>query len=349
MELSYFNARIRGLRGRLIVRAAYEPLFKIETVGQYLDKLRATAYGPYIEAAGARFEKPEDVLNAALFSSLADSFAFIWHVAPKDARDLLKSVLSAWEVYDIKAILRGVARGIKRDEVMGSVIPAGEFDEASVKTLLGARDVVDLVRFLDTWGSAYAAPVKAGLPRFRKDHAIMDIEIKIDIHIFGHLLGSLRNTADEEMIKDILALRIDQQNIMTLIKVAGEGYSKEGLTEFFIEGGTRIRLRGFLTLSEIKEREPLIKAIAGKLRENDFREALSTVGPEEMALLEERFDEIIEARLKRLAIIEPLSIALGASFIYAKVREIKNLRLLSRAKSFGMPEDEARRLVIYPH
>src|SRR5574337_2166419 len=128
MDLSYFNARVRRLMGRLLDEAEYGLLIKLEGFPQYFERLKSTPYGPYIEKAGARFEKNDEALSAALIDSLSNDLALIWKVAPVPARVLLKSILSIWEVYDLKAILRGVARNIRREEILGTLTPAGEFD-----------------------------------------------------------------------------------------------------------------------------------------------------------------------------------------------------------------------------
>lgn len=332
--------------GRLLSGADYEALLRIEGFSQYLDRLKSTPYGPYIETALARFERAEEALSAALTDGLADSFAQMWDTAPDQARPLLKSILSIWEVYDLKAIVRGIARNIKREEILEVLVPAGEFDTAAIKALLSSKDIHDLISFLDTWGSPYAKPLKAGAGAYAKHGNINEMEINLDLFVFNFLLSSIEEKAlNDRIIRQTLALRIDERNIMTLLKIVGEGYSEEGSAAFFIEGGKRIKKKEFIGFFKFRERDELLMALAGTVRDPDLRGALSMADPEELASLEERLDEIIEKRLKYLSIIEPLSIAVAAAFIYAKVREIKKLRLTARAKMFGFPEDEVKRLL----
>lgn len=346
MDLSYFNARVRGLMGRLLDEAEYELLLKLEGFSQYFERLKSTLYGPYIEKAGARFEKADEALSAALIDSLSNDLALIWDVAPEPARPLLKSILSIWEVYDLKAILRGVARNIRREEILGTLIPAGEFDVSAIKTLLSSKDVRDLINFLETWGSPYARPLKAGLGQYARHGNLNEMEINLDLFVFGYILSIMgKNNLSNGIALDSLRLRIDEQNITTLLKIAGEGYSAEGAAAFFIEGGRMLRKKDFAALLKLKERDELLRALTAIVKDPDVKAALSTADPEDLASLEEKLDEIVEKRLKHLAIVEPLSIAVAAAFIYMKVREIKRLRLLARAKAFGFPEGEVKRLL----
>ncbi len=345
MDLSYFNARVRGLMGRLLNEAEYGLLLKLEGFSQYFDRLKSTPYGPYMVTAGARFENADEALSAALTDSLAGSLAVLWEAAPEPARPLLKSILSIWEMYDLKAILRGVAKNIRREEILNTLVPAGEFDIAAIKALLSSKDVNDLINFLETWGSPYARPLKAGLGPYARHGNINEMEINLDLFVFDYLISGIgKKNLSHGIALDSLRLRIDERNIMTLLKIAGEGYSAEGATAFFIEGGHRLRKKEFAALLKFRERDELLSALASVVKDPDLKAALATADPEDLGSLEESFDEIVEKRLRHLAVVEPLSIAVAAAFIYMKVREIKRLRLLARAKAFGFPEDEVKRL-----
>lgn len=348
-DLSYFNARVRGFKGRLLKKSDYEPLLKAEDLGAVMDMVRSTAYGPYIDAAAVRFARKEEAFPSALKSSLVDAFELIWRIAPGCARPFVKAVFTDWEVLDLKGIVRGIARGVKREEIREMLIPAGEFDTAALDELLTSRDVPDLIRFLDTWGSPHAKPLKAGLPAFKKDGRITEMEIALDKHSNQFLFAALGGDGpDSSIMRGWMSLRVDLVNVLTLFKVSGEGYSDEGAGDFFVEGGGALRRNDFIRMAGLRGREELIEALRGRVTDVEILRALASADPKDPLLLEERVENALERRLAKHAIVEPLSMALAGSFIYMKVRETKNLLLVGRGKSFGMPEDEIRRLVIYP-
>ncbi|MBI1912550.1 MAG: V-type ATPase subunit [Deltaproteobacteria bacterium] len=349
MDLGYYNARIRGLRGRLLKEADYDAMLKAVDLERYLERLKSTAYGPFIETAGARFVKPSEVISGALRANLAETFDFLWKIAPNEAKPLLKAIFSIWEVYDIKTLIRGVARGVKKDDILEALIPAGDLDQAALNILLGAKDIQDLIQILHTLGSPYSKPLKAGLPQYARTGNIVEMELNLDINSFKFLRSRIEeNYLNDRIIREFIILRIDIENILTVFKIAGENYSKEGAQSFFIEGGVRLRRSEFLTFSELKNRDEVLKALKEKILDVDIKEILLSSDPEDIALIEERLESSVENRLARQSLVEPLSIALAASFIFIKIREIKNLRLIARGKAFGIPDDELRRLIIYP-
>jgi vacuolar-type H+-ATPase subunit C/Vma6 len=116
---------------------------------------------------------------------------------------------------------------------------------------------------------------------------------------------------------------------------------------FFIEGGRRIRWRDFLRLSGIASREELLAALPDAVNDVAWQRILLIAGEEDMDIVEESFEDLHRRALSRHAIKEPLTIALAAAFIYSKIREIKNLRIIARGKLFSIPEDELKRVLIY--
>lgn len=347
-DLSYFNARVRAMMGALFRKGDYEPLMRLGSADALLEKLKATGYGPFIEAASARF--PDDALEAlsnGLLADLSESLGQLWKIAPAGARPLLKAVLSNWEVYDLKTLVRGLSRGVRREEIKAALIPAGEFDMASLNALLSSKDIPDLIGFLDTWGSPYAGVLRPGLKEYRRSGRIIEMELGADLRTNRLVLDALSTgMADSRIMRDWLALRADLQNALTLFKIAGEGYAEGAAAGFFIEGGSRLKRPVFMRLSALKGKEELL----GALRETGgslLAKVLDAAGTDPM-LMEEFAEDAIKERLRKLSVIDPLSIALPVSYIYMKVREIKNLRLIGRGAAFAVPLDELRRLIFFP-
>ncbi|CAG1065468.1 V/A-type H+/Na+-transporting ATPase subunit C [uncultured bacterium] len=347
-DLSYFNARVRSMRGEIMRKADYEPLMRLGSAEALVEKLKATRYGPFIEAASSRYSGPLEALSAALLSGLSGSLGQLWKIAPEGTRPLLKAVLSNWEVFDLKTIVRGLSRGVKREEIKAALIPAGEFDVAALTTLLSSKDVFDLVGFLDTWGSPYAAVLRPGLKEYQRNGRIIEMELSADLRTNRLFMEALSaGFFDGRIMREWLALRADLRNALTLLKIAGEGYAVEAASGFFIEGGYKLKRPEFIRLAGLKTKEELLAALK-ETGGSVVRSVLEKTAGADAALMEEAAEDAIKELLRTLSIIDPLSIALPASYIYMKVREIKNLRLLLRGAAFGIPLEELRRLLFYP-
>ncbi|GMR04602.1 MAG: V-type ATP synthase subunit C [Thermodesulfobacteriota bacterium] len=350
MELDYFNARLKGLKGRLLKARDYESLLSEPGPGEFLELLKTTPYGPYIGIAEARFTGVGEVTDEALKLSLTDTLAFLYKTAPPVAGPLIKAFLSLWESYNLKAVIRGIVKGIKRDEVRSVLIPAGEFNAAALNELLGSKDVADLIRLLDTWGSGYAVPLKRGYEAFLKVNNVIELELELDHFVFAFpVTGLKKRSHDHRIIRDVFQFNIDVRNIMTLIKIAGEGYRPEAVSAFFIPGGRLIKKELFMELATLKTRDELVNAVAGNIKDARFALLLSGADYENMGVVEESLNDLLVRRLLRLSVTDPLSIALAAYVILMKVREIKNVRMIARAAAFAIPEVQVRRFLFYSH
>lgn len=346
-DLGCFNARVRSMRGALLRKAGYEQLMRLQSVDAIAEKLKGTEYGPFIESAASRSGSTLEALSSALMADFAESLGQLWKMAPEGTRPLLKAVLSNWEVYDLKTLVRGLTRGARREEIKAALIPAGEFDIASLNALLASKDVIDLVSFLDTWGSPYASVLRPGLAEYRRSGRIIEMELSADLRTSRLLLESLSGgVEDSRVMRGLLEMRADLVNSLTLLKIAGEGYSLEAAAGFFVEGGPKLSRPEFMRLAGLKGRDELMAALRDR-GGGAVRGMLDAAGAD-MALMEEAAEDAIKERLRVLSVIDPLSIALPASYIYMKVREVKNLRLLARGAAFGVPLEELRRMLFYP-
>ena len=149
-----------------------------------------------------------------------------------------------------------------------------------------------------------------------------------------------------EIIKRFVRERIDSINISTLIKLSGDGILPANISDYFLEGGEVLDKDRFLMLAISKDTRVLLEGLANAVKDSRWKDAIISLESENIFFLEEQIEELTRQNLCRLAIIEPLSIALAICFIYTKIREIKNLRVIVRAKIFNMPVIEMKRFLI---
>lgn len=349
MDLAYYNARIRGMRRSLLKADDYHLLVRSHGYEGLMERLRSTVYGPYLEMSGARFERHEDIVSNALQTRLEEALVSLWSLAPGTARPLLKQVFSIWEAHDIKTLIRGISRGARREEILAALIPAGEFGKGPLGILAGSPGIKELAGFLDSWGNPYAGPVKKGLPAYLKGASTIEMEVGIDRLAFSSVPEH-----GSGVMAEVSVLRVDMRNTLTLINTAGRGYqvipavSAVSADRLFCKGGS-ITGKRFGDLLRSDSRASLLNGLSDAVRDPGIREILRSADPVDLVFIEESFDAILERRLSRAAAVEPLSIYLSAAFAYTIVREVKNLRLIARAKGFGIPDDSVERLLLTVH
>lgn len=347
LDLSYLNARIRAWNGEIIDKAQYDELISATDMKGLTTRLKETIYARDIEISAARHKNEADILEGGLRGNLAGIFKRVWIYAPVSAWTILRAVFSIWEVYNVKAIVRARDKGISPDESISILIPAGEMDEAALKELNQQKDIKDILNLLSTWGSPYARPLRGVIQQYMRERHLMVLELALDRFVPEHCLSSAGgHDINKKIVRRFIQERIDSINLSTLLKLSGEGLYPASMNSYFLEGGDRIDRDDFLKLAKGKDRKELLQGLIDSIKDRHWRKIISAIDPDETFFLEEQLEELTRQNMCKLAVIEPLSIALAICFIYKKIREIKNLRLIIRAKVFDMPAIEVKRFII---
>ena len=347
MDLSYLNARIRAWKSELLDKETFDGLIGASDTKGLISRLKETIYARDMEIASARYEGETDILEGGIRANLANTFKRLWDYAPESGRTMLRGVFSIWEAYNLKAILRARDKGVSPDESIFILIPTGDMDEAALKELNQAKDIKDILNLLSTWGSPYARPIRDALERYKKERQLILIEIALDRFVHDYSISSASgDDMHRRIIKHLVKERINSINISTLLKLCGEALSPANIYSYFLEGGSVIDKDNFLKLAESKDKRDLMQRLVDLVKDSRWKKIIRAADPDEAFFLEEQLEEFIKKEICRLSVTEPLSIALAVCFIYKKIREIKNLRLIVRAKVFGIPAIEIKRFIL---
>jgi V/A-type H+-transporting ATPase subunit C len=365
MDFGYINARVRAWKGDLFSETKYNEFLAIDSLEGFIGKLKGTSYGFDLEEARARFRGKDGItiVEKGLKGNLIRTFRKIWDESPSDARILIKAILSFWDIYNLKTIIRGIHRGVSPDELYSILIPAGDFDESALRELTQLRDIRLLVQVLDTWGSPYGRPLKECLSGYLKNKEIIGIELALDRFVYSFYLPMLKGkNFNVSLVKELVKDRIDVSNIFTLFKFVpslhaltfGKGDNDKGdllvksqssypVLEYYVPGGKRLTEKDFIELSRCKDMNELFSGLIVKMKEEKWKEMLRMVDPTDLSMLEVEMEDLIGRGFCNKAVTNPLSIAVIVCFYFRKIREIKNLRLIGRGKESLIPVKEIKR------
>ena len=357
MNYNYLIARLRARKADIFQRKEYEDVLASSSLSQMSDFLRVSSYGPLIEAASTRFDDPEETILYAIKQHTLKLFQFIWEHTPKGEEQVMKFLFSKWELFNLKIILRGIHKGVHADVLKERLIPAGEFTERRLNDLAVQDDLVSVVRYLTTAGSPYGRGLESCIDHFLKTGHFRDLEIDLDRFSYSYFQSNINKwSTSGKAMQNLLRLRIDIVNILTLMKNIEEVHSDAQHTmikpkvreEQFIEGGGRLKKEKFLELLRVTSLDDLLRKLSDSLRDPKFSEFLLDADPGDLILTEERFEDFIEKILFRKALQDPHGFYFVASFLYMKMREVKNLRFILSSIKYKINFEEVRMHLFYP-
>jgi vacuolar-type H+-ATPase subunit C/Vma6 len=366
-EYDYANARIRGLRSRLLAPHDFDALLAQPTVEGLLAALASTDYGPDLEAARQR---PSAVggdphlrlLDEAVAGNLARRLRGLrgYFTAPAAGRptrasQLLAVLFARYDVQNVVAVLRGLAAGAAPREIDAALLPAGDLDASQLRELAGLPDVPACVAHLAHWELDWAGALATALPAYQETTAAgggpralpaLELALRRGFAEWAAraLVGRDPNTA---LVRDLLALEADAANVSAVLRLRRAGIRPEppALAALLVPRG----MVPAEALTALLAERALADAV-GALRRTPLRRVLAVGAPQGAGLDEAVALELaVERYLARWAHAQvyrdPLGIGLAVAYHAAKVEEARALRLLARGLTSGWPRERLRHLL----
>lgn len=334
----YLNARVRGLRSRLVPPGFVDQVLAGGGFEAFANALAQTAYAPDLEAAralgaGERASLPAvDRAIAANFSRTATS---LLAYAEGDAEALVGLLLRRYDVANLKAVARafhagkaGTDREGAVDAVLGATLPVGELDATTVRTMAGAADLASAAQALVVAGHPLAGEFRAAVAAYAKDADLFALELRLDQAHHASVLASARALGASDTFRAYLALEIDATNLLTAVKLRGRGLDVDAC---FVPGGDAVSRTQFAEIAGGEPAAPLPelrRPFTGAREHEDDLEAWLRNAVE---------------RAARTLTADPLDIGLVTHYLRAKEREAASLRLLARGTFYGVPGATLRR------
>ena len=230
-EYDYLNARVRGMSRHLLDRETFEDLLQAGGEDVLMDVLLESSYGEELRSELGRGHGL-DVVEDALRRSLSKSVHHVLSLAPEEPARLLALQLNRWDVQNIVTILRGVLRASTGDEIMASMVPAGQFRVAQLAELAAETEVTDVADALTTWNYRFAYPIRQAIREQARgrDHAQMETQLMSTY--FQWALSQLSHDDENEAIlRRHLRMQVDLINIVGSLHIVSDRDRKGGPRE----------------------------------------------------------------------------------------------------------------------
>lgn len=349
VEFEYVNARVRGMKGRLLDTSVLESLILKPDVESIIAVLINTPYKKEIEKASVQYSGIT-CIEVALRKDFTNAFRKIFSlVEGENAEKYVKVLLNRWDVQNIKTILRGKNVHMIPADILECLVPAGELDDTTLIELIKQPDVKAVIDLLATWGIEYAEPLTRNFKEYTEKRDLAVLEIAIDKFRYENALNAVKgNSYDDRIIREMIATEIDVTNIKTVLKVIRDRIDiKEAQTCLIKEGGIKLDIERLLAMIQTGTIEGAIKHLGTtpynfllKLPREAFR-------AEKISVFEKELEKyLIERGISRF-FGEPLTIAIIVGYIWAKYNEITNIRIIARCKTADFSEKEIRGELIY--
>ncbi|MRS12693.1 MAG: hypothetical protein EG823_06440 [Actinobacteria bacterium] len=346
-DYGYQNARIRGMRSRLLRQSFFDELLAAKDIGAMIQKMIETEYGPQLEDRILHGRTATQV-DEALKDNMQSTFRKVLSHCNNEATTLVTTLLGRWDLFNVKTIVRAKHMKLEAEELLDSLIAVGQLSQIDNEELARQGDIRGLVDTLSTWGLPFAVPLRAVLPEYEESDDLSLLELALDRYYYEWAAKRLKGWRENHRIaRRFLAAQVDTMNLLTSIRLLNADLAPEEAARFFLPGGDVVDEALFLELSVMSDVDEVFRRVKKTQYGKPLDEAaLLYMEKGSVSVFERALEDFLFRQAFGTGKGDPLGIGLTISYLWAKANEVTNLRIVVKGVSVGMPEERMREELI---
>lgn len=318
------NARVRARKGRLFDEKQISELVDANNVDDVTNYLRGSPdYAEHLD---------EYPLEKALDVQLGETYDMVARLAPSSVQSSFKVLAKQSDIDNIKSLLIAKEAGLDKEATEELLIPAGSLYE-DISRLSDAETVTDVVAGLD--GTEYAPVLEEVIPQYENTGMVLPFELALNKYYLEKLLKSTESPADEntQILYSYIGNQVDVANIKLILRAKADGLDYDAISPYMISNGYQLREWKLKDLMESQDVTGVISSLEG----TKYADVLTELLPEynetgSVAIFEKALDKFLVDSAKSASMKKPIGIGPIIGYLSQKEVEIRNLKVIARAK-----------------
>ncbi len=343
-EYDYGNARLKAMKSRLLSRREVEGMTEAGNFQALTAALVRTAYRIPVQLALTR-AAGSDAIEIALHDDLIEAVARIRGFFSGQAGEMVSLVLQAYDVHNVKAILRGLGNHAASSEIARTLLPVGALSEgllAEIARAPGQRAAIDRLASMDL-------PIAHPLVHLRAARPGADtFEMELALEQWRYQQAQKRLTEEDEaerLLWSAVMLDADITNLLTILRFIQAPIERKLLRQRLGSDQLQALLVGpgrisFATWTQVAEQTTL-QGVVDQLAGTQLAPALQSglEGYTRSRRLSEFEKKLTHFRLAWTAqwiAKDPLGLGVFLGYLALKVNEVLNLHWITRGIGMGI-------------
>jgi V/A-type H+/Na+-transporting ATPase subunit C len=352
----YGNARLRAMKSRLLSRHELAALAEVGSLNGLIAALTKTPYQRPLETALARTSGMNSIASA-IRDDLVGSLGKVRSFYDEEAGEMVAIVLRAYDIHNLKAILRGLFRNARPDEILATLLPVGELKSGVLAELVRALEPRSAIDRLASLNSRFAQP----LLELRSQHPGADVtrmELALEQWSFQEAQNTLgRQNQDDGILSRAIKMEADLANLSTVLRFAHTPAERKLVREWLGEEDLRQLLvgPGFLPFDLLVQAgmqdtlDAAVECFVGTAYEAPLRAGLKIYASS--LRLSDLERQLRRFRLNWFAgqiVADPLGIGMVLGYCAIKVNEVSNLRWIAQGIQMRLSARDIRASLEFP-
>lgn len=342
-DFAALNSRVRAMYSNLLSKQDFVDLIETDNLEGLLNQLKNSAYGPYLEKA----KDKELTARRAAFQirgRLADAYKSILNMPPDYIRSIFTQLFRYYEVYNLKAILRGIVTNSSWDRVRFVLFPIGDEGLLPAQAMVETGSVSQAVELLQ--GTPYYETLSFAMKRFSGEQSLFPIEVALDLDFWRSIWKKVKILPgqDQSYASRILGSLLDTNNLMWAIRYrVYHNLSEEEIINYTLPFGYHIRDADIRAIAAGSDIAQIVKRLYPDLvGVDELLQDLHSGLPKLELLLQKH----VVKQCRNAFLGDPFQIGIPLAYLLLFDFEIKDLVVLMEAKANHLPEEKYKDFLI---
>lgn len=346
-DYGYGNARVRGMRSRLLTPRIFDELMATADLSKIIQMLIDTEYGPDIETAIIHGRTPAAV-DEAFRANMVGTFQKVMGFLNAEAHSLVGTLLGRWDLFNIKSIVRGKHMHLMPEEIEDGLYAVGSLSPGELHVLAQVEDIRAVVDTLVTWGSPYAEPLRGMLQPYGESGNLATLELALDRYYSRWAAKRLSGRrANVVLARRILGLQVDSINLLTIFRLLKSDIGDVDPKGFYLSGGAFVSEELFDVMTGLSDVDEVLDALKKTPYARQLETVIATYVDEgSLSVFERALEDYVMRKALDAGRGDPLGVGITIGYLWAKQNEITNLRIIVKGTAVGMPVDRMRKELI---
>ena len=318
------NAKVRARKGRLFDEKQFTEILEADDVNDIINYLRG--FPEYLEhLEDYSVEKSLDI-------KLAQAYVLLSKIVPDDIGNAFVVLAKKPDIDNIKSLLAAKEANLTKDETLNLLIPVGKL-YGLLEQLIDVNTVEDIVARLD--GTEYGPVLEDSLSQYEEKEMILPLEFALDKYYMERLLvaSSVPDDENSTILHSYIGSKVDITNLKLIIRGKVDGLDYDVISPYLVQNGYQIKEWKLKDLMEAETLPTLINGLEGTDYYSSVNEVVALYNESKsVSVFENALDEYLTGYAKDLSLKKPLGIGPIIGYINEKEKEIKNLKIVVRAK-----------------
>jgi V/A-type H+-transporting ATPase subunit C len=327
---AYACTRVKAKKRFLLSRDTYARLLVMDVheLGRFLGE---TQYREEMAQYASKYSGA-NLVEVAVTRNLASTYSSILAFTTGHLREMVGDYLKRWDAFNVKTILRGKVTKVKDEEIADTLVPAGAYSEAYLKSIIQMQSIQEIMDVLSREPSLGITPEL--LREVVDTERLAQLEDHLDKKLYYDLLKVVEPTnTPDKLLRDFIRREIDVTNLKVLLKLKAERTPEDKIAKYLIPGGMEFNIDRLRGLAQAEGLAPIVEELERSSMYDDIKVALEQFKADrKLSEITIALDKALVGTSEKFAHFYPLSVLPIVNYMTRKKVEVDNIRIIARGK-----------------